>query len=49
MFENVEIYSKSVCPFCDKAKFYFKSKGVEYKEYNVEDPEHMKEIGRAHV
>ncbi|MEY2973576.1 MAG: glutaredoxin domain-containing protein [Gammaproteobacteria bacterium] len=42
MFENVEIYSKSVCPFCDKAKFYFKSKGVEYKEYNVEDPEHMK-------
>ena len=44
MFKNVEIYSKTICPYCDKAKFYFNSKGVEYKEYNVEDPKHMQEM-----
>ena len=36
MLKNVEIYSKSNCVFCDKAKNYFKQKDIPYKEYNVE-------------
>ena len=39
MLKNVEIYSKSNCVFCDKAKNYFKQNNVPYKEYNVEIPE----------
>ena len=39
MLKNVEIYSKSNCVFCDKAKNYFKQNNVTYKEYNVEIPE----------
>ena len=39
MMENVEIYSKSNCVFCDKAKNYFIQNNISYKEYNVEIPE----------
>ena len=39
MIENVEIYSKSNCAFCDKAKNYFIQNNISYKEYNVEIPE----------
>ena len=39
MMENVEIYSKSNCVFCDKAKHYFNQNNISYKEYNVEIPE----------
>ena len=34
------IYSKNNCPFCDKAKYLLKSKGVEYVEVKIDqDPE----------
>ncbi|QAA30775.1 glutaredoxin domain-containing protein [Clostridium manihotivorum] len=33
----VKIYSTSWCPWCVKAKDYFKIKGVEYSEINVAD------------
>ena len=39
MFKNVEIYSKSNCVFCDKAKYYFDQNDITYQEYNVEIPE----------
>ncbi|MDG0966267.1 MAG: glutaredoxin domain-containing protein [SAR86 cluster bacterium] len=39
MFKNVEIYSKSNCVFCDKAKNYFSQNEISYVEYNVEKPE----------
>ncbi|AGB37167.1 FAD-dependent oxidoreductase [Natronococcus occultus] len=32
---RVEIYTKDQCPYCDKAKDLFDSKGVEYETYNV--------------
>ena len=39
MFKNVEIYSKSNCVFCDKAKHYFIQNDIAYVEFNVENPE----------
>ena len=39
MLKNVEIYSKSNCVFCDKAKYYFDQNDITYQEYNVEIPE----------
>ena len=39
MLKNVEIYSKSNCVFCDKAKNYFKQNNITYEEFNVEIPE----------
>ncbi|WP_276301631.1 thioredoxin-disulfide reductase [Halorussus lipolyticus] len=32
---HVEIYCKEECPYCEKAKDLFDSKGVEYETYNV--------------
>ncbi|WP_306059770.1 FAD-dependent oxidoreductase [Natronococcus wangiae] len=32
---RVEIYTKEQCPYCEKAKDLFDSKGVEYETYNV--------------
>ena len=34
---DVKIYSKSYCPYCDRAKSLFKSKNVSYEEISVED------------
>lgn len=36
---KVEIYSKSNCPFCDKAKQWFRSHGYEYIEHKLETNE----------
>jgi len=36
MFKNVEIYSKSNCVFCDKAKNYFSQNDISFVEHNVE-------------
>ncbi len=34
------IYSKSHCPFCDRAKALLESRGVQFNEVNIEkDPE----------
>jgi len=32
---SVEIYTTPTCAYCKMAKEYFKSKNLEYKEYNV--------------
>jgi GrxC family glutaredoxin len=37
---QIQIYTKSYCPYCDRAKALFKNKGVSYEEISVEnDPE----------
>ena len=36
---KVEIYSKSNCPFCEKAKNWFKSHGYEYTEHRMDNQE----------
>lgn len=36
---KVEIYSKSNCPFCDKARHWFDSHGYEYTEYKMDEEE----------
>lgn len=32
---TVLVYSTPTCPWCHKAKDYFKEKGVEFTDYNV--------------
>ncbi len=44
---DVKIYTTPTCPYCLKAKEYFKKKGVKYTEYNVaQDKEALKEMIR---
>ncbi|USZ68218.1 FAD-dependent oxidoreductase [Halorussus salilacus] len=38
---RVEIYTKKECPYCEKAKDLFDSKGVEYETYNVTGDEEL--------
>ncbi|MBI2675157.1 MAG: glutathione S-transferase N-terminal domain-containing protein [Candidatus Aenigmarchaeota archaeon] len=33
---EVKIYTTTLCPYCKMAKNFFKGKGIEYKELNVE-------------
>ncbi len=33
---SIKIYTTSTCHWCKIAKEYFKSKGLEYEEYDVE-------------
>ena len=37
----IEIYSKKVCPYCDKAKALLTSKGLEYVEYMVDEDQEL--------
>ena len=39
MFKNVEIYSKSNCSFCEKAKNYFTQNDIPFTAHNAEIPE----------
>lgn len=32
---KIEIYSTPTCPYCHKAKDYFKENNLEYTDYNV--------------
>ncbi|MFC7165550.1 glutaredoxin 3 [Halospeciosus flavus] len=38
---RVEIYTKTQCPYCEKAKDLFDSKGVDYETYNVTGDEEL--------
>lgn len=41
----VKIYTTPTCPYCTKAKEYFKRRGVDYTEYNVvQDKEALQEM-----
>lgn len=37
--KKVKIYSTPTCPFCKRAKEFFKKYKVEYKDINVEEDE----------
>lgn len=38
---KVVIYSKSYCPYCDRAKALMKAKGQAYEEINVESDDKL--------
>lgn len=38
------IYTSSTCPYCDMAKDYFKSKGIEFEEKNTSEPENRQKL-----
>ena len=44
MSKKIVIYSKTVCPYCVKAKFLLKRKKVEYEEILVNSAEIMEEM-----
>ena len=41
---KIEIYTKDSCVFCDNAKTFFKSKNLQYIEYNIHDDPSFFEI-----
>ena len=41
---RVEIYTKTFCPYCWRAKLLLESKGVEYKEIAVDFGGEMKQV-----
>jgi glutaredoxin 3 len=44
---NVEIYTKSYCPYCQRAKELLRRKGVDYIEHDVtSDPAREEEMRR---
>lgn len=34
---KIEIYTKNICVFCDRAKSFFQSKNLSYLEYNIDE------------
>jgi len=43
--KNVTIYSKDYCPYCTAAKRILQSRGIEYKEIDVQaQPEKLAEM-----
>ena len=47
------VYSKSNCPFCDRAKSLLESKGVEFKTVSIEEDQdarqHLLDLGLRSV
>lgn len=41
--KNILIYSKTTCPYCDRAKALLKSKGSGYREVNIENNDALRE------
>ncbi len=40
--KKVTIYSKTICPYCVKAKRLLDQKGASYEEINIEDSEELR-------
>jgi GrxC family glutaredoxin len=38
---KIQIYTKSYCPYCDRAKALFQRKGANYEEISVENNESL--------
>ena len=46
---EVEIYTKSSCPYCNSAKLLLNQKGASFKEYDVSDEKALAEmVHRSH-
>jgi len=43
---NIEIYTKSYCPFCKRAKALLDSKGVTYREMEISSDRALQELMR---
>ncbi|MFW6257033.1 MAG: glutaredoxin 3 [Bacillota bacterium] len=41
---EIEIYTLEWCPYCRKAKSFFQSKGLNYKEYDIDDQKNKEEM-----
>ena len=39
---EIEIYTLTWCPYCNKAKSFLKSKGFSFKEYNIDEDQAIK-------
>ena len=37
--KEIKMYTKKVCPYCVRAKALLSSKGLEWEEVSMEDPE----------
>lgn len=35
--QNIRLYTKSYCPYCDRAKAFFVHKGLSYSEIDIEN------------
>tara|TARA_B100000989_G_C19161248_1_gene311482 strand:- start:64 stop:297 length:234 start_codon:yes stop_codon:yes gene_type:complete len=42
--KEVVVYSKNFCGYCTMAKNWLKSKGIEYKEINIEEETDAREF-----
>lgn len=40
---KVEIYTKGYCPYCKRAKALLQQKGIEYKEYPIDEQPELRE------
>ncbi|MBW2410455.1 MAG: DUF4124 domain-containing protein [Deltaproteobacteria bacterium] len=46
---SVELYVTSWCTYCHKAKAFFRSKGIEFTEYNIENDEEAAQRMLSHT
>ena len=46
---NVELYVTSWCTYCHKAKAFFRPKGIEFTEYNIEKDEEAAQRMLSHT
>lgn len=45
MKPNVQIYSKSFCPYCVRAKSFFEERGISFEEIDLSDrPQELEEL-----
>ena len=42
--KKIEVYSKEWCPYCKKAKAFLKSKGLDFREYDIKKENKMEEM-----
>lgn len=42
--EDVVMYATSWCPYCKKARNYFRDNGIAYTEYDIEKDAHAKQM-----
>ena len=46
---SVELYVTSWCTYCHKAKAFFRSKGIEFSEYNIENDQEAAQRMLSHT
>jgi len=41
---KIQVYTKNMCGYCTQAKSWLKTKGIEYKEINIEEQPEAREF-----